>query len=115
VLQLLFGSVHALMNSGVYGTAEFRPGMEDVDDPVVPNPPEAPAEPTKPTPPMTPIPPISEPPADNSEEVVDATTAGNEGLSLMQKGLFLTVIVGAVAVYVKMNTRSSSRGEYSVV
>jgi len=109
------------MSSGVYGTAEFEDGMEEVEEPT-PSPiatpeytplPVATAAPVVPAVPATPATP--ETPVDNEDAVTDSTTTGNEGLSLAQKALFLAVIFGVVAVYIRMNTRSSSRGAYSHV
>jgi len=94
----------------MYGTAEFQPGMGEVED--------------EPTPiatlvstpsPSVPVVPVTETPADHEDAVVDASATEREGLSLMQKALFLGVIFGAVAVYVRMNSRSTPRGVYSRV
>jgi len=102
------------MNSGVYGTAEFRPGMEEVEDPIVtPTPTATPVSTPLPSVPAALATPVTS--ADSEDAVVHATDAGNEGLSLMQKALFLGGIFGAVAIYVRMNTRSPSRGVYSQV
>lgn len=99
------------MISGVYGTAAFQPGQEEVDtNPLAPA--TSPAIVDSPDH-LTPVAPavIATP---GETEIVDTTTV-NEGLSLTQKALFLAFIFGAVAVYVRMNTRSSSRGAYSRV
>jgi len=95
------------MISGVYGTAEFQPGMEEIEEL---------SSVSTPTPVATSaasvMTPVAEIPIDTE---VDATAAGNEGLSLTQKALFLAVIFGIVAVFIRMNTRSSSRGVYRQV
>jgi len=90
-----------LMNSGVYGFAAFVAGQEETGDTV-----------SEPLAIATSAPVAVAPVADDK---VDSTAAGNEGLSWTQKALFLAVIFGLVAVYIRMNTRSSSRGSYRQV
>lgn len=112
------------MNSGVYGTAEFEDGMEEIEETTIPSPVATPASapttvatvaPVVPVVPVTPATPVTESPVDDEDAVADANAAGNEGLSLTQKALFLVIIGGVVAVYIRMNTRTSSRGMYSQV
>ena len=75
----------------MYGKAEFQPGMEEVDEiPIVPT--------TSPiSPPIVPVP--------EADAIVAAESYG-----ILQKGLFLAVILGCVAVYIRMTTRGNKRG-----
>lgn len=94
------------MNSDVYGFAEFQPGMEEIEELPTSTSVPVPAETTIP---VT-MPPVTETPVDTEDAVVidtTTTTAGNDGLSLTQKALFLAVIGCIVAVYIRMNTRSA--------
>jgi len=94
------------MNSDVYGFAEFQPGMEEIEE--VPTPTSAPV-PAETTVPVTKSP-VPATPVDTEDAVVvdtDTTTAGNDGLSLTQKALFLAVIASIVAVYIRLNMRSA--------
>jgi len=89
----------------VYGFAAFQPGMEEIEEITMPTP--TPAETAVP---VT-VSPVTATPVDNEDAVADATTtAGNDGLSLTQKALFLAVIASIVAVYIRMNMRSASQG-----
>lgn len=94
------------MHSDVYGFAAFQPGMEEIQDTVVPSPTAAPVS-AETAVPVT-VTPVTETPVDNENAAANATE--NEGLSLTQKALFLAVIGGVVAVYIRMNTRSASKG-----
>ena len=94
----------------MYGTAEFQPGMEEVQEPVKPTAPAAPTSPESPVSPVTTVP-ATDSSTDNGNTPVDANgTSENEGLSLTQKALFLAVIGAIVAVYIRMNTRTPSKG-----
>jgi len=101
----------------VYGTAEFQPGMEEIEESIsTPTSTSVPAATASYVAPETLIPVAEESltgsPVDNATEAV---ATDSEGLSLVQKALFLAVIAGAVAVYIRMASRSSSRGAYSRV
>jgi len=77
----------------IYGKAEFRPGMEDVD--------ETPA-PSTTTPALTlPTVPVVGSPITND--------VAEESYSILQKGLFLAVILGCVAVYLRMNNKKGKK------
>ncbi|KAM0147453.1 hypothetical protein ACHAQE_010141 [Botrytis cinerea] len=80
-----------------YGTAEFQHGMEEVEIPLTPTDPSTPAAAT------AVIPVVGTPPKTETEEFGYADEAG---YTLLQKGLFLAVILGCVAFYVRMNRRN---------
>jgi len=90
----------------VYGMAEFQPGESE---------PEEPTMPVQPVPPTDPTMPVQPEPVFPGDDGTDITAAGSEGLSLMQKGIFLVVILACVAIYVRINTSYNGRGVYSRV
>jgi len=97
------------MNSDVYGSAEFQPGMEEIEETPTPTSAPVPAETAVPVT-QSPVPATQ---TDTEDAVVvdtDTTTAGNDGLSLTQKALFLAVIASIVAVYIRLNMRSAPPG-----
>jgi hypothetical protein len=76
----------------MYGKAEFRPGMEDVDEaPIVPT-----SSATAPTSTAPALPIVGSPITDDIAE---------ESYSILQKGLFFAVIMGCVAVYIRMSNK----------
>ena len=78
-----------------YGKAEFQPGMEEVDEkPIAITTSIAAPENTK-------VPVVIVAP---NTEVSSA-----EGYTILQKGLFLAVILGCVAVYLRMNHKRDKR------
>ncbi|ESZ95681.1 peptidyl-prolyl cis-trans isomerase B [Sclerotinia borealis F-4128] len=87
-----------------YGIAEFQSGMEEVEVPL------APIDPSTPAAPAAVIPVVGTP----QTETEDFGYADEAGYTLMQKGLFLAVILGCVGFYVRMNRRSK-RIEKSIV
>lgn len=87
-----------------YGIAEFQPGMEEVEVPLAPTDPSTPAA-------ATAVIPVVGTPQTETEEFGYADEAG---YTLMQKGLFLAVILGCVAVYIRMNRRNT-KFEKSIV
>lgn len=90
-----------------YGTAEFQHGMEEVEVPLTPIDTSTPDAATAVIPPIA----VVGTPQTETEEFGYADEAG---YTLMQKGLFLVVILGCVAFYVRMNRRSK-KFEKSIV
>ncbi|KAA8575833.1 hypothetical protein EYC84_004923 [Monilinia fructicola] len=82
----------------VYGTAEFQPGMEEVEVPLTP------IDTSKPAAPTADIPVVGTPQTETETE--EFGYADEASYTLLQKGLFLAVILGCVAFYVRMNRRS---------
>ena len=80
----------------IYGKAQFQPGMEEVDEtPVVQTPSTTAPASTLPT-----VPNVGSPITDDIAE---------ESYSILQKGLFLAVILGCVAVYLRMNNKKGKQ------
>jgi hypothetical protein len=78
-----------------YGKAEFQPGMEEVDEkPIAITTSIAAPENTK-------VPVVIMAPNTEASSV--------EGYSILQKGLFLAVILGCVAGYLRMNQKRDKR------
>lgn len=78
-----------------YGKAEFQPGMEEVDQqPIAITSSIAAPENTK-------VPVVVMAPNTGASSV--------EGYSILQKGLFLAVILGCVAGYLRMNQKRDKR------
>lgn len=74
-----------------YGIAEFRPGMEEAAEvPIAIS--SSPAGPAS----TAVVPPVVAPVSDD---------VAAEGFTLLQKGLFLAVILGCVAVYMRMTSK----------
>jgi len=81
-----------------YGIAEFQPGMEEpVEVPVA-------AEPETPEPVETETE-TKEPAA--IEYLEDGSS--EDGYSVLQKGLFFVVIIGCVAMYIRMSNKKNKR------
>jgi len=80
-----------------YGTAEFQPGMEEVEVPINPT-----STATSITAPATATAVIADPEA-KSDDVAA------EGFAIFGKGLFLAVLLGCVVVYIRMNNRKGRR------
>jgi hypothetical protein len=74
-----------------YGRAEFQAGMSEPDTTSV----AAPATTTIKTIPVV------------GEAEIDTTQV--EGFSVLQKGLFLAVILGVIAVYIRMNSKKGKQ------
>jgi peptidyl-prolyl cis-trans isomerase B (cyclophilin B) len=81
-----------LARADEYGHAEFQPGMEEVEVPIVTDPTSNAA------PVVTPV-----------VAVTSETDASSAEYTLLQKGLFLAVILGCVAVYMKMGKKNAKR------
>jgi hypothetical protein len=81
-----------------YGKAEFQSGMEEVDDTATTSSVAIPA------PTSNELPTVGELP------ITDHTV--EEGYTLLQKGLFLAVILGCVAVYLRLSSKKS-KGRFS--
>lgn len=79
-----------------YGRAEFQPGMGEVDEKVTTTSFAAPAATTT----------AATIPVTGSAEL---DTTSEEGFSILQKGLFLAVILGCIAVYIRMNNKRGSK------
>jgi len=85
-----------LARADEYGHAEFQPGQEEVDEiPIVASTSIAAPATTATAAPAVVIP------------ATDATSS--EGFTLLQKGLFLAVILGCVAVYLRMGNKKHNR------
>ncbi|QSZ29807.1 hypothetical protein DSL72_004325 [Monilinia vaccinii-corymbosi] len=80
----------------VFGNAEFQPGMEEAEVPLKPTDSSKPAA-------TTAVVPVVGAPKTETEEFGYADEAG---YTLVQKGVFLAVILGCVAFYMRMNRRS---------
>ncbi|PQE26049.1 peptidyl-prolyl cis-trans isomerase B protein [Rutstroemia sp. NJR-2017a BBW] len=80
-----------------YGIAEFQPGMEEVEAPLT--------EPT--TPAASAVPTAAIPVVGTPKEEEHESAEALAGYTLMQKGLFLGVILGCVAIYVRINNRKT--------
>ena len=82
-----------------YGKAEFQSGMEEVDDI------------TTTSSVATPAPTNDEVPTGEQSPITDHTV--EEGYTLLQKGLFLAVILGCIAVYLRMSSKKGKQGRFS--
>ena len=81
-----------LAHADEYGHAEFQPGMEAVEVPIV-------IDPTS----------IAVPATTTVAAIVSESDASSAEYTLLQKGLFLAVILGCVAVYMKMGNKKAKR------
>jgi len=79
--------------ASLYGNAEFQNGNDEVDDSKAMAPTNPHAVPT-----TTPKPSSSE-----------ASSGSMDGYSVMQKALFLGVILGCIGVYLRMNSKKNER------
>lgn len=86
--------------SDIYGKAEFQPGMDEEEGALLSTPANAPGFAAE-----TSVPVIPELPT-IGEKVDEVAIAG---FSLFQKGLFLVVILGLVAMYMRMKKRAGGR------
>lgn len=92
------------VSTAQYGIAEFEPGMEEpVEVPVA-------AEPETPEPEIS-EPVETEPEAEEPAVIEDLEDDASEedGYSVLQKGLFFAVIIGCVAVYIRMSAKKTKR------
>lgn len=85
-------SLIRLARADEYGHAEFQPGMEEVEALIVTDPTSNAAPATTPV-----------------AAVISETDASSAECTLLQKGLFLAVILGCVAVYMKMGRKNAKR------
>jgi len=87
-----------------YGTAEFQPGMEEVEVPIVPT-----STTTSITAPATATPVIATATPAIADPEAKSDDVAAEGFTIFGKGLFLAVILGCVVVYIRMNNRKGRR------
>ena len=83
--------ISVLFTAPLYGKAEFRSGMKEDDDTT------APAK--------------SDPPKTPEISAADKTKLNNlaESYNVLQKGLFLVVILACVALYIRMRNKKAKR------
>jgi hypothetical protein len=83
----------------LYGVAEFRGGFSEPED--APAPPAAHSASTSS--------PVSTPTSKPAADVTPEHEISAEGYSILQKGLFLAVILGCVVVYLRMSSKKDRR------